>query len=1248
VALVKVVGNNLDQNLNGDAFTNTASQTIFQFGSFNITSNFEGRTFIDYSNELSTFVRPITLDTIGITDVESQNIFNTTENAVLNLDKSNLNTFAKFGSAYELLRVSVENIITKYPYSLYINSQFFGGTNTTFYDFEYNETTNLSSFKIPNGIIDNKYGFVFDQGNQSISGSTDELKNLNLSFEKYLVWNPNRPTDNSHVIVGFTGDSASRDYLRVICVGNPFPSIGNDNFGRFDIHLKPNTVQFEDFRIQLEGFEKNIVSQRNGIRGFEFNMREPTLEEDGTIKYNEKTILWNTSDGYNIDIDNSRYQTFLDVLLTIGKKYDRIKTDLIARFLTPASIKTYDLTQDGKVTKLLRIYGREFDQLKQFIDSLVHINKVTYDKKNNLPDQIVKNLARTFGWQHFQLVNEEQLVDRILSATEEERNLNTDLTPAEVDIELWRRILINTNYFWKSKGTREAIKSMFLLIGIPEPFINITEYVYTVNGRIDPREVEISVNELASTTLPYNNQGYPIAPQETPNFYFQISGDTDSGQAYMDVFRDVGFTLNQIIDNKKSWVYSSGATIRSHYSTRNYNSQGSDLVLNTKEVDIALDTARGIEYDVWRYISDIDFPANSTGFTVPYNFINLSVGIDTPTQYEFELPLAFGDPQGDVEIRYNGTLLVGPKYMTTGTSGGYIIESGTTAFDYVFSPSNPRKFSIPALSGPFDLVTDGPNRDVIEATYINKNPGASITGITVRYVVVRVNPDLTGTKIPLPEKPFGDVQLTINGIAAAKSVGNVQGDYKIDPNNEEQLIIQNPDLIAFFATNPYTQLAFITVTGSTSVEARNETTRVDSLCSGKVYFNNNANKFVYRLNYRIIDPKNVKILVDGIGLEPGTDYQVNPNNPYEVFLPAGINFGSVVTSYYIVGGDDIFDPIIGPLFGVGDITQMSFIEFIEVIQKKLINATNRKVITDFKGGWYPTLYKVYTTYLQRSTSDNPNFKTNGYTFQNLYPFLSKYNAFFRRFVDQLLSATIILRKGGLLIRNTVFTKQKFTYKRGVSFIPQLNYFGDDGSVFRKLPLQQTAEWEDENVPIGDLCEDFVVDNIELSYPGITTTTTAAPYTPVLYLDQNELEIIPITDGNVVNQEIGLRFSPGILPGYSVVVGFDFTIEIDTSVSGGSAVFALAEITIKVNGSTVYSTDEIEFADSGGVQTFTRTTSLTIQTGDNVEVILFNQATAAGSSSSRSYTRFLPTVTNITPEGSVILISPSSRENEATD
>lgn len=1044
----------LDSNLNGVYFNNTASQTIFSFGSFVVTSNFEGRIPIDYSNILSSFVRPVTLETMGLTDIQSEIILKTTTEAVLNLDKSDFNTFVRFGSAYEFLRISIEDIILNYPASIFASSNVNVGGNLTFGNFNYDLITNTSYFIVPTASTVNTFGIIFNAGNNTIPND-DELRNLNLSYDKYIIWSSQNPTGNSFTIIGFTGCTSGHPYLRFKVSGNPFPNfIGTS--GNIDFHIKPNNKVFEEFRARLNDYEKYMLSARDGVKGFKFKIKDPVLLEDGNVSYSDAFMIWTTTDEYNIDISGSKYRTFLETILNVGAKYDSIKTDLIARFLTPASIKTYDLTEEGKMTKLLRLYGREFDELRQFIDSLVYINRVTYDKVNNVPDQLIKNLSRTFGWDYFSLVNENELVESFLTISDEERNLNTDLMPAEIDIELWRRILINTSYFWKSKGTREAIKSMFLLIGIPEPFINITEYVYTVDGKINPNDVALNSITFPSLSLPYDNSGYPVAPIESNTFYFQMSGDTDSGQAYMDVFRMAGFNLTPVVDNKKSWIQTS-ATTRVDDTTPQYFQEDSRLVLNTKEVDVALDTARGIEYDVFDYIKNTDFPANSSGYTLPFSFVNISLDY-TGTQTSFQLPFEY-DPaniQGKLEVRYNGILLT-TRDVYDGSN--IVINPNTNEIDYYIVGNTIY------LNNSNYAVNSGNRRDVIQATFIYSGTTNPMSGITVEYIVARISPTILGAAIPLPSYPRGDVQVTVNGIAMTKGTSQFSADYILDPANStggsNNIIIQNPEIISYLALHPNVTVAYVQVQGTNEINARSEVVRVDSFNTGKIYFNLSANKYVYKMNYKANGAKDIKVLVDGIALEPYKDYNINVMNPYEFFLPSGIRYGTVISVYYLVGGSTIFFPVVPNTFGVGDISQLSFLEFIELLQRRMINARNRKTITDFKGGWYPSLLNVYVEYLKRAGLDPENpLLSNGYTFNNLYSFLSKYNAFFQRFIDQLLSATIILKKSGLLIRNTIFTKQKFAYKRGVNLfsgdtvssfdkrgMPMIPYYGDDGSTF---------------------------------------------------------------------------------------------------------------------------------------------------------------------------------------------------------
>lgn len=1050
MAKVKVVKTSLNQNLNGEYFNDTPSNTIFSFGKFFVTTNFDNKLTIDYTNSLSSFVRPVTLETMGVSEKQSEIIENYTTNAVLNLDKSDLNTFVRYGSAYEFIRKSIQNIILAYPGSLFVNSQKQDAVSgITFHTLNYDSISNTSTFYVPTGNTVNTFGLVFNNGNTSIPDD-NELKNLNESFNKYVIWSKLEP-DNNFKIIGYTGNTTNssnfrdKTNLKLKVQGNPFKLLTSGSSGSVDFHIRPNNVEFEEFRALLSSYEQNIISNRENSSEFNFKIKDPTLLESGKIVYSDSDVSWATSDGYNIDVNTPSYQVFLEVMLTIGAKYDKIKTDLIGRFLTPTSLKTYDITEDGKISKLLRLYGAEFDQLRQFIDSLVNINKVTYDKLNNAPDQIIKNMASTFGWDYFSLVNESELVEGFLTVDDKERNLNDDILPAEIDIELWRRILNNTSYFWKTKGTREAIKSMFLLIGIPEPFINITEYVYTVEGKINPNTVPLTQDDFPSNSLPYDTEGYPKAPLETDDFYFQISGDSDAGQNYLDVFRKAGFNLNQTPDNKKSWVQS-GSTTRIHPLTPQYYQEDSKLVINTKEVDIALDTARGIEYDVYGYIQK-DFAANSSGYTLPYSYVNIS-SFDSVVGNTFELPYNVDEIQGDFEVRYNGILLNAPK---TGTTTGVSTEA-----DYSVSGN---EFTIPELS------TGIRSTDVIQATLIaTGNTGTALSGISVNYIVTRVKANLNGTYVPLPSYPRGDVQLTINGIALTKGTSQFSADYILDPanssgNSNNQIIIQNPDVIAYLNENPEIQISYVEVQGSNDINLRSEVIRVDSFNSSKIYFNNSANKYVYKLNYKINNVEEVKLLINGVALEPKKDYNINVQNPYEIFLPRGIKYGTVISAFYLVGGQGAFNPVINDVFGLGDISDLSFLEFLELVERKMVNVRNRKTITNFKGGWYPTILKIYEQYLNRASlaNDNP-LQSNGYTFENLYPFLSKYNAFFQRFIDQLLSATIIIKKGGLLIRNSIFTKQKHWYKRGVNVASGttdydmrgnilLQYFGNDGSTF---------------------------------------------------------------------------------------------------------------------------------------------------------------------------------------------------------
>ena len=85
MAKVKVINKGQNQDLIGGNFTNSASETVFTLGKFSVTSNFAGRKLIDYSNSLTSFPKPITLETLSVNSDEAAAIKNITTTRTLTL-----------------------------------------------------------------------------------------------------------------------------------------------------------------------------------------------------------------------------------------------------------------------------------------------------------------------------------------------------------------------------------------------------------------------------------------------------------------------------------------------------------------------------------------------------------------------------------------------------------------------------------------------------------------------------------------------------------------------------------------------------------------------------------------------------------------------------------------------------------------------------------------------------------------------------------------------------------------------------------------------------------------------------------------------------------------------------------------------------------------------------------------------------------------------------------------------------------
>ena len=526
---------NFSPDLVGNQLTSNDGTPSFTFGNFNISTNLDDRVSKRFiTNRYSKF---ISLETLNVDEAFEDVVTKYSKNVKLNLDYDDVLSYAFFGSFKEFVRVSLENIIIKWPASLYVsetdptNPSNVGNTVTTY---NYDSVSDKANITIDVSRIENPFSVNFLSGGtiENTFNETNKLRNLQTNFSHYVISNQYGDF-KVNSFIGASGLTNSEITLEV--EGDPFPNYGLEII---NYHIKPNKTKIEEFFYNLNDFENKLLN-RLSTPIYTSSFKVKTESEFGTTVETIKKITWPLRDGYNIDFNSTEYSRYVNKLLEISELSDSSRSNLMVRFLVSSSISEFDSVPDidgsypdtngQKMTSALKIYGREFDEVKKYSDGVKFANVVTYDKKNNTPDIAIKNLARVLGWQLTSSITDIDVLGDFLSLNNNYYDgYSRGLSDAEVEVELWRRIIMNTPWLWKSKGTRKAIEFLFRFIGVPKGLITFNEYLYVAEDKVNVETVE-EIMEFFNNTrdisgLNLDSDGYPRVLPNTPEMYFQKAG----------------------------------------------------------------------------------------------------------------------------------------------------------------------------------------------------------------------------------------------------------------------------------------------------------------------------------------------------------------------------------------------------------------------------------------------------------------------------------------------------------------------------------------------------------------------------------------------------------------------------------------------------------------------------------------------------------------------------------------------------
>jgi hypothetical protein len=728
----------------------------FTQGNFEFTENLNEKQNRNFN--IGTFSDPINLDTLNIESVTQSRLIQANNFRVYpNFDLSQVTNFTLYGSLVKRVSASITNIINFFPAgleALSIAGDF--TTNQTAQNIVYDQVEDITNFEIPLTVIRNPFDIDYTTNatrNLEVSDVVvSPLRNFTKNFQSYVVY----VDDSPYKIIGFSPTSSNSTVLELSVEGNPFS--GNQTSFQ-QIVVRPSDYYVSKvFNEDFDEVEKFLLD-RSSVPQYTAKFVISVEDEDGTYYLTNQNLTFPKNGVWNLDITSSSFDAYLTQLNEFATSLDRYRTNLVSRFLTTGAFKEFD-TDDQKMEKVLQIYGRSFDESMKFILALPNMNNVHYIVKNDIPSQLLKNLAQTLGWNtNISPITEQNLLDSVFSnGSNQFSGVGIGQTPEELNYQYYRNLILNSAYLFKSKGTRKSIEILLRLIGAPEALVEFNEYIYVADQKISIDDFDKQYSLISGGTYnqelpvldttdvysvmgktytgittqtissnvdsviedyPLDDDGYPSMPQVSDSFYYQIGGgwfestpkhrmpekvdSTNSvftgsnqdfqttllpfnyGEQYLQRYRkfpymDLGYRLRRTVDNKKSWT-DEESTLRQSFDG-NFNAYyevGDErLTINVKNVDIHMNPAQGLVYDVWNMSRIYNYPIPNEGLhyveptccnpnpNTPYPMrggIDWTEIVPKPKQKTFfEFAQTFWRNMINVRNR---------QYITDGKTGGY-------------------------------------------------------------------------------------------------------------------------------------------------------------------------------------------------------------------------------------------------------------------------------------------------------------------------------------------------------------------------------------------------------------------------------------------------------------------------------------------------------------------------------------------------------------------------------------------------
>lgn len=429
----------------------------------------------------------------------------------VNRKSNNLLDYAFYGSCTELIRASVEDIIRKFPAELYFSDR----------KQEYITQENEISY-IDGWLVENPFLIDLFSSYVAPSEMENEMRYFCASYLKYevIIDGVARPVTSfssvpvegldmtclidgqkmKDITIGYEGGSVR--FAMHYSSGDRVLIYTDNSY--FDFHIRPNLEVVDSFFEELDGFQ-SLMLQRDTNPIYKMELLTPIDTKKGYV-FTLRDYIFPVRNGWNLDIDGFSYSRYLSNLSAASRIYDELFSDNLYRSMTHEAIKNFDWTYtreytDGeeedyvsggtRITNLIRLYGRGFDDIKRYADGITFTQNVTYDGNNNIQESLIKSKLENDGW---------VIKTTIPTGKESEKvpvlfyGNNKGYTYTEAHQIFLRNLFLNSKHILRAKGTKRAIEMVIGLFGIDRSWYDLKEYVYTVSPITNNIDTIIELN----------------------------------------------------------------------------------------------------------------------------------------------------------------------------------------------------------------------------------------------------------------------------------------------------------------------------------------------------------------------------------------------------------------------------------------------------------------------------------------------------------------------------------------------------------------------------------------------------------------------------------------------------------------------------------------------------------------------------------------------------------------------------------